>query len=43
VLVPRTETAFMADKFASMGGAPVTHQVSAEAVDEATKAAAAPA
>ncbi len=43
VLVPRTEAAFMADKLASMGGAPETHQVSAQAVDEATKAAAAPA
>jgi hypothetical protein len=38
VLVPLDEATFMADKLASMGGAPETHQVSAEAVAEATKA-----
>jgi hypothetical protein len=41
VLVPQTEAMFMADKLAAMGGTPETHQVSAEAVNEATKAAAA--
>lgn len=41
VLVSQTEATFMADKLASMGGTPETHQVSAEAVDEATKAASA--
>jgi hypothetical protein len=39
VLVPRTEATFMAGKLASMGGTPETHQVSAEAIEEATKAA----
>jgi hypothetical protein len=39
VLVPRTEAAFLAGKLASMGGAPETHQVSAEAVAEAQTAA----
>lgn len=39
VLVPLDEAAFMADKLASMGGMPETHQVSAEAVEEAAKAA----
>jgi hypothetical protein len=38
VLVPLDEATFMADKLASMGGAPETHQVSAEAVEEASKA-----
>jgi hypothetical protein len=41
VLVPLTEATFMADKLASMGGAPETHQVSEQAVNEATKAASA--
>jgi hypothetical protein len=41
VLVPVTEASYMADKLASMGGIPETHQVSAEAVEEATSAAAA--
>jgi hypothetical protein len=40
VLVPLDEATFMADKLASMGGRPETHQVSAEAVEEATKGAA---
>ena len=39
VLVPLSDAGFMADKLASMGGMPETHQVSAEAVEEATKAA----
>ena len=39
VLVPLTEAGFMADKLASMGGTPETHQVSAQAVEEATRAA----
>jgi hypothetical protein len=39
VLVPLSDAGFMADKLASMGGTPETHQVSAEAVEEATKAA----
>lgn len=39
VLVPISDADFMADKLASMGGTPETHQVSAEAVEEATKAA----
>jgi hypothetical protein len=39
VLVPLSDAPFMADKLASMGGIPETHQVSAEAVEEATKAA----
>jgi hypothetical protein len=43
VLVPLTEAPFMADKLAAMGGMPETHQVSAAAVDEATKGAAEPA
>ena len=38
VLVPVDEAMFMADKLAAMGGAPETHQVSAEAVEEATRA-----
>ena len=40
VLVPLTNATYMADKLASMGGIPETHQVSAEAVEEATTAAA---
>jgi len=39
VLVALSEAGFMVDKLASMGGTPETHQVSAEAVEEATKAA----
>jgi hypothetical protein len=39
VLVPLSDAGFMADKLASMGGTPETHQVSAEAVEEATRAA----
>jgi hypothetical protein len=39
VLVPLSDASFMADKLASMGGTPETHQVSVEAVEEATKAA----
>ena len=39
VLVPLSDAGFMADKLASMGGTPETHHVSAEAVEEATKAA----
>jgi hypothetical protein len=38
VLVHLDEATFMADKLASMGGTPETHRISAEAVDEATKA-----
>jgi len=39
VLVPRADAGFMADKLAAMGGTAETHQVSAAAVEEATKAA----
>ena len=39
VLVPLSDAGFMADKLASMGGTPETHEVSAKAVEEATKAA----
>lgn len=39
VLVPVTEATYMEDKLASMGGVPETHQLSAEAVEEATSAA----
>ena len=39
VLVPLSDAGFMADKLASLGGRPETHQVSAEAVEEATKGA----
>ncbi len=38
VLVPLDEATFMADKLAAMGGAPETHEVSAQAVEEASKA-----
>ena len=39
VLVPLSDAGFMADKLASMGGTPETHEVSAKAVEEATQAA----
>jgi hypothetical protein len=39
VLVRLSDAGFIADKLASMGGTPETHQVSAHAVEEATKAA----
>ena len=39
VLVPLSDAGFTADKLASMGGTPETHEVSAQAVEEATKAA----
>jgi len=39
VLVPFSDAGFMVEKLASLGGVPETHQVSAEAVEEATKAA----
>ncbi len=42
VLVPLADASFMVEKLASMGGAPETHQVSADAVAEPTKAATAP-
>ena len=38
VLVPLSDAPFMASRLASMGGAPETHQVSAEAVEEAAQA-----
>jgi len=39
VLVPLTDAGFLADKLAAMGGTPETHRVSAQAVEEATRAA----